>query len=78
MAALGSDHEEVASLLNSQGLAYKKLQRYEEAGACFTEALRVVHKTFGARHHKAAVLLTNAGDVYRKQKRMMEAHQCFV
>ncbi len=60
--ALGKNHPEIAEILNSSGLAKKKIGLYEDAADDYTRALEIVETCFGAQHPKVGMYLNNLAD----------------
>jgi len=64
---------EVSEVLNSLGLVYKKIGKYDKAESFYHRAISIVLETFGNRHYKLGILWNNLADVYRKRVKFPEA-----
>lgn len=72
-----SKTEDVAHTLNNIGIAYGKLDQFEDAMECLAEALDMRRAKFGKYHASNAATLHNMGNVLQKAGDHEDAIKCF-
>jgi eukaryotic-like serine/threonine-protein kinase len=70
---LGAHALDVAASLNSLGVAYLELGRYDDAAAPFERALGIWQDALGDRHADVAGATFNLGNLRREQGQLVEA-----
>ena len=71
--ALGPDHPQVATSLNSLAALYRNQGLYGDAEPLFKRSLAIVEKALGPEHPDVATSLENYADLQRKTGRDTEA-----
>jgi hypothetical protein len=66
--ALGTNHPEVAALLNDLALLYSVQHRYAEAEPLFKRSLAIRETVFGPDHPDVAASLTNLALFYGRSR----------
>ena len=70
---LGSEHPDVATVLDSLAGLYKAQGKYAEAGPQYRRALAILEKALGPEHPNVATVLEHLAAVLRKTNRTAEA-----
>jgi tetratricopeptide (TPR) repeat protein len=71
--ALGADHPDVGTTLNSLAVLYQSQGRYAEAELLYKRSLVMAEKALGADHRDVGISLNNLAELYRAQRRHTEA-----
>jgi tetratricopeptide (TPR) repeat protein len=71
--ALGPDHPDVATSLNTLAELYREQGRYADAEPLYQRALAISEKARGPDHPDVATLLNNLAELYRAQVRYADA-----
>jgi tetratricopeptide (TPR) repeat protein len=72
----GPDHPDVAFVLNSLGVLYKYIGRYDEAERLYRRALAIKENVLGPDHVDVALTLGNLAMLYKTLERYAEAEAC--
>lgn len=60
----GEDHVALSSILNSQGLNYKKQMKFERAKDSYERAMAIREASFGEDHPETCATRHNLGELY--------------
>jgi tetratricopeptide (TPR) repeat protein len=74
---LGSEHPDVATILNNLADLYNSQGKYNEAEELFKRSLAIREKVFGPEHSDVAGSLNNLADLYNSQGKYNEAEELF-
>ena len=75
---LGSEHPDIALILNNLAELYEEQNRYVEAGMLYRRALGIFEKAFGTEHPFVAYVVAHLAGLYDEQGKYdkSEAHYC--
>jgi tetratricopeptide (TPR) repeat protein len=73
----GTEHPEVASVLNGLANLYREQSKYNLAEPLYQRALRIREQMFGPEHSEVAVLLNGLARLYREQGKYEQAEPLY-